>query len=83
VRRVDAAVVITRRSVGRTAEGIPAGKRCQFTVIDADARARVCGKPATSRLAVDGVDLHVCDHCATWIATQGRGPKVRREEQPR
>src|SRR5215468_5367198 len=59
-----------------------AGKRCQFPVIDADLRARVCGKPATSTRAVDGVDLDVCDRCATCIDAQGRDPKARRGEPP-
>jgi hypothetical protein len=81
--RVGAAAEIARRSVRKIGDGPRAEKRCQFTIIDADARARVCGKPATSTLAVDGVDLKVCDGCATWIAAQGRETKARREEAPR
>jgi hypothetical protein len=53
-------------------------KRCQFTVVDADLRARVCGKPATATRAVDGVDLDVCDRCAMGIDMHG--PKIRHEE---
>ena len=56
------------------------GPRLERQAPYADVRARVCGNPATAVCAVDGVDLDVCDLCAAWIATQGRGPKVRREE---
>jgi hypothetical protein len=80
--RVGAAVEIARRSVRRV-DGPRPERRCQYTIIDADARARVCGKPATSTFTVDGVALKVCDVCANWIATEGRGAKVRREEAPR
>jgi hypothetical protein len=81
--RVGAAVEIARRSVRKIGDRPRAEKRCQYTIIDADARARVCGKPAIATYTVDGVDLKVCDVCARWVATQGRGPKVRREEAPR
>lgn len=48
--------------------------RCTAPVVDAQRRASICGKPATTERTVEGVALPFCPACAATLDSKGKGP---------
>ncbi len=48
--------------------------RCTAPAVDAQRRASICGKPATTERTVEGVALPFCSACAATLDSKGKGP---------